>query len=185
MKYDQVVWREHFIQFEGLSRSFYLDGTDNVTIGIGCLITEPSTLPLLLKSTGGRASQEDVRADFNAVKALPPGRIPAYYDRVCRTRMLEADIFNLFENRLGAFIQRIEDCITVLEGFPDVACLVLVDMAFNLGVDGLMRKFPKFMNAFLAHDWKVAALECKREGIQQDRNDWARTTLETLIQFQK
>jgi GH24 family phage-related lysozyme (muramidase) len=185
MNCDTLTWRDHFIRFEGISPTFYLDGADNVTIGIGCLVTEPSLLPMLVKTTGLRASRDDIQRDYDAVKALAPGRLPIYYDRVCRTRMLEADIFNLFNQRLKSFIQRIEDSITSLDGVPDLACLVLVDMAFNLGIDGLSRKFPKFMNAFLAHDWKVAALECKREGIQQERNDWARAALESLINFQK
>lgn len=179
------AWRQHFVQYEGRCRAFYLDGKDNVTIGIGSLVTSPTVLPMVRKSTGIRASVDDIMADYKAVRALLPGQLASYYDRVCLLYLPDTDIDALFERELTAKIQSIEDSIVSLEDYPDLAALVLVDMAYNLGIHGLTAKFPKFMNAFLAKDWKVAALECKREGIQPSRNDWARTTMESLIQFQK
>lgn len=180
MNFNAEAWTEHFIRFEGKIPHFYLDGEGIVTIGIGCQVFEPSTLPLFQKTTGLRASLQDIYADHDAVKALSSGRPPGYYDRVCRLRMTDAGIVYLFNQRLSSFIQKIEDSIIALREVPESAALALVDMAFNLGVAGLTSKFPKFMNAFLAKDWRTCALECKREGIQKERNEWTRAIFEAL-----
>ena len=38
------IWQPHFEEVEGRINHFYLDGDDNVTIGIGCMITAPTLL---------------------------------------------------------------------------------------------------------------------------------------------
>lgn len=181
--FDQAKWRDHFISVEGHENHLYLDGEGIVTIGIGCQVFEPSILPLLHKSDSLKASIVEITEEYRAVKACPAKKPPGFYDKLCTLYLPEADIVALFNNRLSAFIQSVEDSIVNLDDFPELAALVLIDMAFNLGVDGLKRKFPHFMNAFLAKDWKVAALECKREDIQKERNEWSRQSLESLIAF--
>jgi GH24 family phage-related lysozyme (muramidase) len=176
-------WLDHFIRFEGKVSHFYLDGEGLVTIGIGCQILDPSPLPMLRKTTALAATRADLFSDYNAVKALPSGRVPAYYDRVCLLVLPEVAIAELFEQRLAGFRVKIHDSLLALEDYPDLAQLVLLDMAFNLGIWGLERKFPKFLNAFKAKDWKTAALECRRHGVQAERNDWTRASLESLITF--
>jgi GH24 family phage-related lysozyme (muramidase) len=180
---DKAKWREHFIEFEGNYSFFYLDGEGVITVGIGCQVFSTATLlPMLRRVDSTRASLTEILAEIDAIKALPSGRIASFYGGVATLYLPPADVDDLFESRLEDAISRIETSLTPLAGFPELACMVLVDMAFNLGVWGLRSKFPHFMNAFVAKDWKTAALECKREGIQKSRNDWARASLESLIQ---
>jgi GH24 family phage-related lysozyme (muramidase) len=178
--FNAEQWTEHFARFEGKVDHFYLDGEGLVTIGIGCQIFIPQELPMISKTAGGLATRQDIQADFDAVKALEAGRAPAYYDRVCRLRMTDAAIVYLFNSRLNSMIQKVCDTVVDLSQFPEPAALAVIDMAFNLGVAGLTHKFPKFLNAFLAKDWKTCSLECKREGIQKERNEWTRAVFDGL-----
>ncbi len=180
MIYDVRAWRDHFIRFEGQTRSFYLDGEGVCTIGIGCQIFDPLSLPLLRKSDNHPALRAEIFSDYNMIKAMPPGHLPEYYDACCQLYLPEVEIAALFEERLDRFIRDVELKILPLKGLPEPAALVVVDMAFNLGIGGLVSKFPKFLTACRAQDWKTAAAESRREGIQPARNDWAAATLESL-----
>jgi len=48
-------------------------------------------------------------------------------------------------------------------------------MAFNLGINKLTKGFPHFCGAVKRRDWATASAECRRNGIQKERNDWAKT----------
>lgn len=180
MNYDKDRWREHFVSVEGNVSHFYLDGEGVVTIGIGCQVFEPRDLPLVWKTNGIRADGVAITQEYRAVKAMPGGHLPEYYGKVCALYLPNADVDRLFFARLDVFIQSVEDSIVWLEDYPDSARLALIDMAFNLGVEGLKHKFPKFMTAFLAKDWSICARECFRQGIQPERNDWTRQSFEGL-----
>lgn len=174
------AWTEHFVQFEGCIDFLYLDGAGIVTIGIGCTIPDIAALPLVRRSDNIRASRPEIFTEFNAIKALPSGKPASYYGKVARLYLPDSEIQSLFRSRLQGFITAIEQSVTSLNGVPESACLALVDMAFNLGIAGLKAKFPHFMNAFVAKDWKTCALECKRNGIQAERNEWTRQVFESL-----
>jgi len=75
----------------------------------------------------------------------------------------------------AADIERFEDALRAQlpawDTYPEPAQLALFDMAFNLGVSGLFRKFPKMIAAVRARDWATAAAQCHRNGIQDARNE--------------
>jgi GH24 family phage-related lysozyme (muramidase) len=64
--------------------------------------------------------------------------------------------------------QRLANYLT----FPDPAKLGLLDMVYNLGVTGLFRGFPTFMNHVQDENWAGAATQCHRNGPSLQRNDW-------------
>lgn len=168
----------HFCQYEGNVDHMYLDGAGLVTIGVGCLIMDPTAIPLVVRSTNLLATRAEAFDDYNAVKALPANKTAGYYGKVCRLYSPSKDIRRLFDARLEDFIRRINDTVIELCGLPEPIQLAVVDMAFNLGVSGLTHKFPKFMNALRAGDWHTCSLECRRNGISNDRNDWTRGQFE-------
>ena len=176
------IWQPHFEEVEGRINHFYLDGDDNVTIGIGCMITAPTLLSMFHKGDGLPATLAEIISDYNAIKAMRGGSIPQVYNCVARLFITESLIDSLFLERLAQSIGQIEVEGIDLENAPDSAALAIVDMAFNLGTHGLIKKFPKFLNAFKNHDWHICALECKREGIQTSRNDWTRAIFDALDQ---
>jgi GH24 family phage-related lysozyme (muramidase) len=54
--------------------------------------------------------------------------------------------------------------------YPEPAQEALFDMAYNLGISGLQKKFPNMMAAVHAGQWDVAAAQCHRTGIGEPRN---------------
>ena len=173
-----INYFKHFAEYEGNVDHMYLDGAGLVTIGVGCLIMDPTTVPLVNRETNLLATRAEAFSDYNAVKALPGDRAASYYGKVCRTYLPDAAIRRLFDARLADFIRRINDAVTPLERLPEQVQLAVVDMAFNLGVSGLAHKFPRFMNALRAGDWHGCSLECRRVGISNDRNEWTRRQFE-------
>ena len=179
------TWQPHFEEVEGRVNHFYLDGADIVTIGIGCQVFDLLTLTMFHKDGTVTASRSEIMSDYNAVKSMRAGAVPAVYGAVCRLLITESAIDQLFDARLMACIREVELEGLDLENTPDSAVLAVVDMAFNLGTYGLISKFPKFINAFKNHDWHTCALECKREGIQASRNEWTREIFEGWPQWHR
>ncbi len=175
-------WRDHFVRWEGRVSHFYLDSCNEITIGIGCKIVEPSTLPLRRKADNRLAIQSEIFADWDAVKQKQAGHTAEYYGVFCKTYLAEEDINALFEKRLGDGIHQINSELIDLRTLPDDAQVVVVDMAFNLGTYGLLT-FHNFLNALKQKppDFHRASLECHRlPPVPKERNDWARQTLEAL-----
>jgi GH24 family phage-related lysozyme (muramidase) len=175
-----AAWLSHFEQVEGRVDHMYLDGVGVVTIGIGCVVHDPMEFQMYRRQDGFLAVRAEIFSDYNSVKALPAGKTADYYGKVCRLYLPNRFIDDLFKNRLNAFVDSVEASICKLDSYPDAAALAIVDMAFNLGLSGLKQKFPKFVNAFVAKDWHVCALECRRNGIQAERNAWTRKQFEDL-----
>lgn len=168
----------HFCEVEGKVDHLYLDGAGLVTIGVGCLVMDPTAIPLVNRETNLAATRAEMFSDYNAVKALPAGKTADYYGMVCRLYLPDAMIRRLFDQRLMDIAGRVNDHAIMLAPLPEPIQLAVVDMAFNLGVSGLTTKFPRFMNALRAGDWHACALECRRDGISNDRNNWTRRQFE-------
>ena len=187
--FDEPTWIAHFSEVEGNVDHFYLDGKSLVTIGIGCVVSDPTVLPMARRADNVTATPREIQAEYFAVKAMEPGRASSFYGKCCALYLPESFILSMFRVRLAEFVAQVERAITPLDGYPEAARLVVMDMAFNLGTDGVLRKFPTFTNAFRAKDWLTASRECKRtersaehpNGISKKRNEWARTALESLI----
>lgn len=175
---------EHFIKFEGKIPHFYLDGVGLVTIGIGCMIenhTEAMQLKLYRKQDDKLAIRSEIIAEFNTIKSLVyPAKI-SYYAKNTFLYLPDNHISELFITRLSSFIIGINSKLVKLSEYPKAAQLVLIDMAYNLGLNGLEKKFPKFMLAISQKDYRTAAQECKRRQIQEARNDWTYMTLLSLV----
>lgn len=177
MDYNLKQWQRHFEEFEGRRNHFYLDGTDNITIGIGHKVIDPSNLYLVRKDTHLTAALKEVFADFDAVRTLPVNKPATFYDRVCKLSMPDLEIDGLFQRDLAALTTEVERAFIIA---PKMPALVLVDMVFTMGCSGLKRKFPKFVNYFESGDAHGASLECVRENVQRERNEWARQILEAV-----
>ena len=59
------------------------------------------------------------------------------------------------------------------DNYPEPARRALLDMIYNLGLDGL-KQFAKLKKAVEAGNWQAAAAECVRKGPSKERNDWTR-----------
>ena len=62
--------------------------------------------------------------------------------------------------------------------YPQTVQFGLLDMAFNLGTNGLVTKSPSFKKAIEAKDWKKAATESNRPQVSAMRNATVKKWLE-------
>jgi len=158
---------------EGTIDHFYLDTRGNVTVGVGQLVATVAfaqTLPLIDRASGQPASAEAIAAEFANVAAQAPGLIASRYRPFTQLALPAAAIEQLLEQRVDEFVRDLGGKLDDFERFPDPAQEALMDMAFNLGVGGLTRKFPKLIGAAQRQDWGSCAAECDRRGINDERN---------------
>ena len=171
---------EHFTLFEGRCSHFYLDGPGYVTIGIGCLIPNGNAalkLKMLHKSDNLVALPEEIRGEYKLIKECLPGKRTEFYGVFCKLYLSDSDINALFEVRLNQIIDFLRSQLPEYSKFPDNIKLVVLDMAYNLGVSGLMMKFPRFVQAVRTQNYVAAANECERKQIGDARNQWTKETL--------
>ena len=161
--------RDEIIAEEGVVPHLYLDTRGNVTCGCGMLISKIGEL--------GRFTWTDFTAALNDWSKLQSMKRACEYGKtapasryapVTRARMQDPmqGLDDLLASLDGALGRRIHG----FESWPTCAQEALVDMAWNLGVDGLVKGYPKMLAACAAGDWSTAAAECHRNGISDARN---------------
>jgi hypothetical protein len=69
------------------------------------------------------------------------------------------------DSGLAAGIPRFEE---LLDGWK----MALLDVAYNLGLEGLLKGYPKMLRAVQVGNGPLAAAECPRKGIGAARNAW-------------
>jgi GH24 family phage-related lysozyme (muramidase) len=174
-------YRKKLEEFEGYAEHMYLDGKGYVTIGIGIMLASAAAaksagIKFTNRDTGKAATPEEIEADYNAVKGATAGMFPP--SKYKKFTKLDGDAASL-KKELDARLKTAESDRKAF--YKDVADLpssvqyALLDMAFNLGRGGLM-KYKKLKAALEKEDWKTAAKESNRNGIQASRNkaiyDW-------------
>lgn len=158
---------------EGVINHLYLDTRGNATIGVGQLVPDAAfarTLPLVHRQGGQPASADEIDADYARVMAEPPARVASSYRSATRLVLPDEAIDQLLDQRVDEFMDGLGRQLPGFEQFPEGAQQALLDMAFNLGLGGLTRKFPKLMRAAKNQDWQTCAAECSRRGIGDTRN---------------
>jgi GH24 family phage-related lysozyme (muramidase) len=171
---------QHFAdlaRFEGVVDHLYLDTRGYVTTGVGHMLRSPADaekLPFVHARSGQLASREEIRAAFEQVTAMKPGRRAEAY-RVPGGLVLPVEISRqLAHARVESeFLPGLRRLYPEYDSFPRPAQRALLDMAYNLGVGGL-RKFTNLKAAVERQDWGAAAEECQRRTCRDERNDWTR-----------
>jgi len=159
--------------FEGTIPWMYLDARGNVTVGVGLIVPDADAAGKLPFMIGGRAATPaEIAADFARVQAMPMGR-PALFYHLNNGLLLEkVEIDFLLRNVLMRFENELRARIAGYDGFPDSVKLALLDMAYNLGPEGLLRGYPVLIAAVEAGNWARAAVNCFRHGPGAARNQW-------------
>jgi GH24 family phage-related lysozyme (muramidase) len=169
--------REH----EGAVEHFYLDTTGNVTIGLGFLVANLEAalaLPLVDRQSGAAASREAVERSFRAVAAAPMGQRAAAYAALCSVKLPAQAQEQLLGHKLEEFRVGLTRHFENFSQLPAPVTHALLDMAFNLGLNGLLQKFPKFCAAIRSGDFAAAARESRRPQVGEQRNQRVREWLE-------
>lgn len=187
---DARDYVEDIRRHEGCVLWLYCDVRGFVTVGIGNLVRSPDHAASLPFEHDGEvvATADEKRAAFIAVQdAFRPGLAASAYAHLTTIRMPLDYAVSLLESRLEhEFLPGVARVFHDCESWPLSARRAVVDMAYSLGIDGLVSGYPKFTGACLAQDWAAAADEChrRRKGeVASDpetwgpRNRWTRQML--------
>ena len=109
-------------------------------------------------------------AEWAALMVEPKACRASFYQAVTKGRLSDVDIDTILDADVASKIAQLTAVIYGYENLPDGPQAALLDMAFNLGVGGLTKGYPKLMAAVKSGDWQTAAAECHRNGISADRN---------------
>jgi len=168
MNSDAVIAR--LKQFEGITNYMYRCTGGDVTVGIGHALLAPANASALTwQVNGAAASLGQVATDYHAVAAAPLGEVATAYQHLTQCRLADADVEALVAADIVAFEQKLEQALPDWHNYPEPAQEALFDMAFNLGLGGLL-KFQMLLKAVNAGDWATAAAQCHRKGISDARN---------------
>ena len=135
MKYDKSIFIQKLIEHEGLVLQVYKDSLGIDTIGIG-------------RNLEDRGISNEELEDMG---------IPSI-DHVYSFGITEADAILLAENDVQIVEKELLDAHPCIAGLDAVRQLVLMDMAFNMGVPRLC-KFKKMWAAIHEEDFTTASKE--------------------------
>lgn len=157
------------IEEEGVIPWPYLDTRGNVTVGVGHRVPDlASMLALPFLWQGTLASPQQIRNAWTWLIRQKPG-LPASAYRYGLT-LSDAQIRALLEADLESTQTRLVRVLPAYSLAPAPAQKGLLDMAFNLGVAGLILKFPMLIADAERGNWTGCAAQCIREGVSDSRN---------------
>jgi GH24 family phage-related lysozyme (muramidase) len=161
-------------EHEGCIEHMYQCTGGRVTAGIGHAFStaDEAAAAMFCRAGGAPAPREEIMRDFEAVRNADPDRTADFYRQFTRLRMNRSAIDELARRDVETFAAKLRSRVPEFDALPEPAQEALFDMAYNLGVDGLLKKFPKMMAAVGRRDWETAAQECERGGISAARNAW-------------
>ena len=174
-------YRKKLEEFEGYAEHMYLDGKGNVTIGIGIMLASAAAaksagIKFTNRDSHAAATNDEIEADFDSVKKAPSGLFPpSKYEKFTKLDGDSASLKKGLDARLKSAEADRKAFYKDFDKLPSSVQYALLDMAFNLGRGGLA-KYKKLKMALEDKDWKTAAKESNRNGIQASRNkaisDW-------------
>lgn len=177
-------------RFEGWAHWMYLDTGGLPTAGCGHAMSTLATAHALPWRTPARnlATPWQIDADYTALKQAPQGLALAAYERYTVCRLSDEAVDRLLGGDIAAFQKQIERALPDFPSYPEAAQEALFDMAYNLGVAGLL-KYHRMLAAIdnasrgVGPDWwLVASEECHRNGIGDERNKETAALFESLRQ---
>lgn len=170
------VTRADFNDWEGRIPYMYVDTRGFVTVGVGYMLPHAGAaaeLPFVWREGGQRATTDEIRTEFDRVHQQPMGKLAQAYKPFTKLDLPDAAIDALLKTTADRFELGLTQNFTGYRNYPAPAKRALLDMAYNLGIDGLL-KFKKLKAAVEAGNWAGAAAESYRNGPSKDRNDWTR-----------
>jgi len=168
-------------QYEGKISHMYLDSNGWVTVGIGHLLKDLASAQELNFRTSNNvlASQEEIKADYEAVKKQPKNRVASFYKKHVTLTLSDEDIDALTNQHIENFEKELKIIFSDFTTYPNDVKLALFDIIFNVGMTNLNKKWPNFKKAIKAKDWSSAAKASNRKSpISAERNAYVKELLE-------
>lgn len=161
--------------FEGKIPWLYLDSDvpGNVTCGVGFMLPNFAAACALPFQNGLiPATTNEIAAEFLRVSSMKSGMAAAVYrgPLMLTDEVIDAELMR----RLQVVDTSLQMRLPNYEALPDSWKLALLDMAYNLGIGGLFKGYPHFIQAIKDQNWQAAMAQCNRRGPSMARNDWTR-----------
>ena len=159
---------------EGNIPHMYLCTEGFVTVGIGNMfpnVNSALSLPFVNRTTSNPATQDEIKTDFEEVGKQPKGLYAPKYRKFTKLDRPDPQINWLFQKRVDEFLKQLRKSYPKFDTYPSAAQVALLDMAFQLGTNGLKTEWPKLNKAIDAEDWDEAAKNCMRPAANAIRND--------------
>ena len=112
------------------------------------------------------------RYPLDRVSALAPAMRPQFYRAPTSPHLPQTVIDANLSEVLTRFEATVRAGLAGYDALPDSAKMALLDMAYNLGPNGLLKGYPKMLQAVETGNWAEAAAQCARGGIGAARNAW-------------
>jgi GH24 family phage-related lysozyme (muramidase) len=163
--------------FEGCVPWMYRDSVGKVTVGVGLMLPDAAAacaLPFQAAGGGAAATAEQIAAEFARVEAQAMGKLPSFYRAAGSLELPQAVMDAKLSAVLTEFEATLRAKLTGYDALPDGVKMALLDMAYNLGPEGLLKGYPRMIHAVETGAWAEAAAECARGGINAARNAWTR-----------
>jgi GH24 family phage-related lysozyme (muramidase) len=162
--------------WEGVVAFMYRDTHGYVTVGAGNKadpVGDAVPLPFQNKDAGRKATEQEIKDAWKAVKAMPAGLAAPRYALRPSIELPDDEIKKLALARLDKeFLSALRRDFPGFDQLPRPARRALVDMAYNLGVGAFPSKWPTLKNAVVAKDWARAAESCRVKNGRPERNEW-------------
>jgi GH24 family phage-related lysozyme (muramidase) len=165
--------KQMLIENEGNLPHMYLDTVGRVTVGVGHMIPAAARAVQIQFVTRGAlaaATAQQISADFENVSRQHPAMAAASYKPFTQLDMTSAAIDALLNADIAGMETGLRANFRDYDSYPEPAQDALLDMAFNLGVHGLVEHFPHLKAAAEAKDWSTCAKQSHRNGISDARN---------------
>lgn len=176
-------------RWEAVVPYMYLDEKGLVTVGVGNLLkTEAAALvlPFQNRAAGRLATPGEIRARYQAVKAMNPAMKWTRYRLTSPEIELDPEeIDKLLLKRIEEFLAGLRRRYQGFDDFPFSAQEGCLDMVFTMGL-GIeagppkerkgMAGFPTFNGALRSKppNWILASNECHRADARAERNQWTK-----------
>jgi GH24 family phage-related lysozyme (muramidase) len=154
---------------EGRDACMYLDSEDNVTCGVGHLLSSfplATHMPFFALNPERPATNEEKSLAWHALKHQAN-----FVNKRMRWPGLvlhDEDINFIFDTDFDRIVLPVlYKTFPSFDSFPEDVQVGLSDMAFNMGT---FEEFPRFTTAVNRQDWTGASLECDRLQVNQKRN---------------
>ena len=165
-------------EFEGSVPWMYRDTVGKVTVAVGLMLPDHEAackLPFLLE--GRPATASEIAGEYARVDGMPMGRPALFYRGKGRPELAEQTVKALLSEVVEGIESHLRRHFAGYDQLPDGAKMALIDMTYNLGIDGLLGKFPKFVSAIRSGNFAQAARDSFRHGPNAARNEWTRAIL--------
>lgn len=173
--------KQRLERLEGRIPHMYLDTADppQVTVGVGHMISAaeirlPATNYRFEHFDGSPANQQEIKGNIAAVRAAPPGKAAGFYRNFTLLTLPNTEIDRLLDADIQTRLEALRITFPRFDQWPEPAQEAVFDMAFNLGLAGLLQKFPNCTKHIRDQEWLLAARICHRMGISENRNQETR-----------